>query len=55
MGRHLELSAAAPGWKLVRLLHCWRLYDRENEYCGDFRTRDAAIAAAVRLSEKEAR
>ena len=55
MDWHLRLSAAAPGFRLVRLLNCWCLYDQEDEFCGRFRTHEEAIRTATRLSKEEAR
>ena len=55
MDWHHQLSVAAPGFRLVRLLNCWRLYDREGEFCGNFRTHEEAIRTATRLSKEEAK
>ena len=55
MDWHLRLSVAAPGFRLVRLLNCWRLYDAEDEFCGNFRTDKEAIRRATRLSKEEAK
>ena len=55
MDWHLRLSAAAPGFRLVRLLNCWCLYDAEDEFCGRFRTHEEAIRTATRLAKEEAK
>ena len=55
MDWHLRLSEVAPGYKLVRLLNCWCLYDAEDEFCGRFRTDTELIRTAERLYNEEAK
>ena len=52
MDWHIRLAEVAPGYRMVRLLFCWVLYDPKKNYLGKFRHWEQAMRHAVAHRER---
>lgn len=47
MDWHIRLAEVAPGYRMVRLLPCWVLYDPQGNVLGRFKHWEQAMRHAV--------